>query len=78
MGKKEVLQMKQVKRYRMRSIDVPSFYVGGRMGTWGQMVNRKHAWRRTKKWWMANVAPGILKEYFKLEPVGNGKRMGSR
>ncbi len=79
MGEKEVLQMKQVKRklYRCVSKDAPSLYVGGRMGSWGQMVSKKNAWKRTRYWWNKNLSPQG-KKYFKLELVGNGRRMDSR
>jgi hypothetical protein len=68
--------MRTVIHYRVKARNTRALYVGGRMGAWGQMVDKKHAWRRTMKWWKANLNPG-WEHYFKLERVGNG-RLASR
>ena len=56
---------KEVK-YRMRSIDVPKWYIAERMGSYGRMGTVKEAMLESKEFWKANAQPG-WENYFTLE-----------
>lgn len=61
-------QSKKDIKYRMRSIDVPKWYIAERMGSYGRMGNVDEAMLETKDFWEANAQPG-WQRYFILEPI---------
>jgi hypothetical protein len=54
--------------YRLRSVQVPKWYVAERMGGMGRMGTQEEAMKQTEEWWRANLDPNWEK-HFTLEKV---------
>jgi hypothetical protein len=64
------LSKKDIK-YRVRSIDVPEWYVAERMGSFGRMGTLQEAMQETKEFWKTHLNSN-WERYFTMEPVEDG------
>lgn len=55
-------------KYRVRSIQVPDWYVAERMGSYGRMGTLDEAMQNTKEFWEKNLNHN-WRSYFVMEPV---------
>jgi hypothetical protein len=55
-------------KYRVRSIQVPDWYVAQRSGSFGRMAGIAEAMQETKEFWLNNLNPN-WRSYFVMEPV---------